>query len=136
MPGAHVADLDGRSYCCYSSSVLALADSRTCDWPVHSCAGALAGSVEVVVSRATGRLPVNWAKSSVSAIYVGCGWDLCGSGLAREEAVSVPTGGREAMDQQQRLTLPGRPVADGLATEDKRLAAFAPDTQGNLGEWH
>jgi hypothetical protein len=40
------------------------------------------------------------------------------------------------MDEQQRLTLPRRPVMDGLATEYERLAALSPDTQGDLGKCH
>ncbi|MNL15842.1 hypothetical protein D3C87_1368540 [compost metagenome] len=52
------------------------------------------------------------------------------------EVMPVPTGSREAVDEQQRLTLPCRPVMDGLTMELERLAAFAPDTQRDLGEWH
>ncbi|MNR33295.1 hypothetical protein D3C85_1509570 [compost metagenome] len=52
------------------------------------------------------------------------------------QVMPVPAGGREAMDEQQRLTLTRRPVTDGLATKYERLAALAPDTQGDLGEWH
>jgi hypothetical protein len=40
------------------------------------------------------------------------------------------------MDEQQRLTLPRRPVTDGLTAEYESLAALAPDTQGNLGKLH
>ena len=52
------------------------------------------------------------------------------------QAMPVPTGGGKTMDEQQRLTLPRRPVTDVLATENESLAAFAPDAQRNLGECH
>ncbi|MND66730.1 hypothetical protein D3C80_581290 [compost metagenome] len=52
------------------------------------------------------------------------------------QVMPVPTGGWKAVNEQQRLTLACCPVADALATEYERLAAFAPDTQGDLGELH
>ncbi|MNT33578.1 hypothetical protein D3C72_1695120 [compost metagenome] len=52
------------------------------------------------------------------------------------QVMPVPTGGRKAVDEQQRVTLPCRPVMDAMTTEHERLAALAPDTQGDLGECH
>ena len=43
------------------------------------------------------------------------------------QVMPIPTGGREAMNQQQRFTLPRHPVANGLAAKHKALPAFAPD---------
>src|SRR3989344_7665335 len=57
-----------------------------------------------------------------------------GQGLP--QVMPVPTGGREAMDQQQRLTLPGHPIANGVATKNKTLAALAPGSERNFGERH
>ncbi|MNF96477.1 hypothetical protein D3C84_792680 [compost metagenome] len=52
------------------------------------------------------------------------------------QVMPVPAGGRKTVNQQQRLTLTRRPVTDAVATEQERLAAFAPDTQRNLGKCH
>ncbi|MNL57144.1 hypothetical protein D3C87_1806840 [compost metagenome] len=52
------------------------------------------------------------------------------------QVMPVPTGAGKAMNEQQRFTLPRRPITNGLAAEDECLAAFAPDRQGNLGECH
>ncbi|MCY1561141.1 hypothetical protein D9M68_983650 [compost metagenome] len=75
MPAARAADLGGRSYCCYSSSVLAFSvGSRKViqENAETLCAllqGLLAESVESVVSRGVGGSPVNWAKSSVNTTW-------------------------------------------------------------------
>ena len=57
-------------------------------------------------------------------------------GQRRPQVVPIPGGGREAMDQQQRRTLPGCPVANRVAIEDEVAALTAPIRQGNAGQRH
>ena len=47
------------------------------------------------------------------------------------QVMPVPAGGRKAVNQQQRLSLTGRPVADVMAVKAKGLPRTAPIRQGN-----
>src|SRR5690606_34744844 len=52
------------------------------------------------------------------------------------QIMPIPTGGRETVNQQQRLAMARDPIPDGMAAKHERLAVLAPDAQGNLGKRH